>query len=62
MSDLEAAVAQAAAVFESLGIPYILIGLAVSVWGEPRATIDADFMVWTGLGVSSTQVAGRGAR
>ena len=48
MSDLEAAVAQAAAVFESLGIPYMLIGgLAVSVWGEPRATIDADFTVWT---------------
>ena len=48
MSDLEAAVAQAAAVFESLGIPYMLIGgLAVSAWGEPRATIDADFMVWT---------------
>ena len=48
MSDLEAAVAQAAAVFETLGIPYMLIGgLAVSVWGEPRATIDADFTVWT---------------
>ena len=39
---------KAAAVFESLGIPYMLIrGLAVSVWGEPRATIDADFTVWT---------------
>ena len=22
-------------------------GLAVSVWGEPRATLDADFTVWT---------------
>ena len=48
MNDLEAAVGQAAAVFESLGIPYMLIGgLAVSAWGEPRATLDADFMVWT---------------
>ena len=48
MNDLEAAVGQAAAVFESLGIPYMLIGgLAVSVWGEPRATLDADFAVWT---------------
>ena len=48
MNDLEAAVGQAAAVFESLGIPYMLIGgLAVSAWGEPRATLDADFTVWT---------------
>ncbi len=48
MNDLEAAVGQAAAAFESLCIPYMLIGgLAVSVWGEPRATLDADFTVWT---------------
>jgi len=48
MNDLEAAVGEAAAVFESLGIPYMLIGgLAVSAWGEPRATLDADFTVWT---------------
>ena len=47
MNDLEAAVGEAAAAFESLGIPYMLIGgLAVSAWGEPRATLDADFTVW----------------
>ncbi len=47
MTPLEAAVGEAAAVLESLSIPYMLIGgLAVSLWGEPRATLDADLTVW----------------
>jgi len=35
---------------EDQGIEYMLIGgLAVGVWGEPRATVDIDFLVATGL-------------
>ncbi len=35
---------------EDQGIEYMLIGgLAVGIWGEPRATVDIDFLVATGL-------------
>ncbi len=35
---------------EDQGIEYMLIGgLAVSIWGEPRATADIDFLVALGL-------------
>jgi hypothetical protein len=48
MSDLEGGVAEVASVLESLSLPYMLIGgLAVSVWGEPRSTLDSDWVVWT---------------
>jgi predicted nucleotidyltransferase len=47
MTPLESAVAEVAGVLESLSVPYMLIGgLAVSIWGEPRATLDADWLVW----------------
>lgn len=47
MTPLESAVVEAASVFDSLAIPHMLIGgLAVAVWGEPRATLDADWLVW----------------
>ncbi|OGW39589.1 MAG: hypothetical protein A2Y97_12000 [Nitrospirae bacterium RBG_13_39_12] len=35
---------------EDQGIEYMLIGgLAVGIWGEPRATVDIDFLVAIGL-------------
>lgn len=47
MTALEAAVVEAASALEALSIPYMLVGgLAVSLWGEPRATLDADLVVW----------------
>ena len=47
MSDLEGGVAEVASVLESVSLPYMLIGgLAVSVWGEPRSTLDSDWTVW----------------
>jgi hypothetical protein len=47
MTPLEAAVVEVASVLESLSVPYMLIGgLAVSIWGEARATLDADFSLW----------------
>ena len=47
MTSLEAAVVEVASVLESLPLPYMLIGgLAVSLWGEPRATLDVDVTIW----------------
>jgi predicted nucleotidyltransferase len=47
MTKLEAAVVEVASFLEERHIPYMLIGgLAVSVWGEVRATLDADFSLW----------------
>src|SRR5450432_1462538 len=47
MSKLESAVVEVASYLEERSIPYMLIGgLAVSVWGEARATLDADFSLW----------------
>jgi predicted nucleotidyltransferase len=47
MTKLEAALAEVARELGALGIPYALIGgLAVSLWGEPRATLDIDITVW----------------
>jgi predicted nucleotidyltransferase len=47
MTKLEAAVVEVASFLEERSIPYMLIGgLAVSVWGEARATLDADFSIW----------------
>jgi hypothetical protein len=47
MTNLEAAVIEVASLLEELSIPYMLIGgLAVSVWGEARSTLDADFSLW----------------
>lgn len=47
MTELESAVVETTSVLEALRIPYILIGgLAVSMWGEPRATVDIDLALW----------------
>ncbi len=47
MTELEEALGELASALESLGVPYALIGgLAVSVWGEARATLDVDLAVW----------------
>jgi hypothetical protein len=47
MSNLDAALAEAAEALEACSISYILIGgLAVAVWGEPRSTLDVDLSVW----------------
>ncbi len=46
MTKLEAALAEVASGLDGLQIPYALIdGLAVSLWGEPRATLDIDVTV-----------------
>jgi hypothetical protein len=47
MTKLEAALVEVASLPDELSIPYMLIGgLAVSIWGEVRATLDADFSLW----------------
>jgi len=47
MTKLEAALLEISGLLEELAIPYMLIGgLAVTVWGEARATLDADFSLW----------------
>ena len=47
MTALEGALLEVASALESLSIPYMLIGgLAVSLWGEARATLDADVLIW----------------
>ena len=47
MNDLEGSVVEVAALLESLSIPHMLVGgLAVSLWGEARATLDVDWAVW----------------
>jgi len=47
MTKLEAALVEVASMLQDLSIPYMLIGgLAVSIWGEARATLDADFSLW----------------
>jgi len=47
MTQIEEALAEIATILEELRIPYMLIGgMAVSLWGEPRATLDLDFSLW----------------
>jgi hypothetical protein len=47
VTELEAALGELVSALDALGIPYALIGgLAVSVWGEARATLDVDLAVW----------------
>lgn len=47
MTALEAGLVEVTSVLESLSIPNMLIGgLAVSLWGEPRATVDVDLTIW----------------
>lgn len=47
MTDLETGLAELVTALDACQIPYALIGgLAVSLWGEPRATLDIDVTVW----------------
>jgi predicted nucleotidyltransferase len=47
MSKLEEALAELGSLLDSLSVPYMLIGgLAVSMWGVARATLDVDLSVW----------------
>ena len=47
MTDLESALVEIASFLDERQWPYMLIGgLAVAMWGEPRATLDVDVSVW----------------
>jgi len=47
MTSLEEALLEVTSCLEALSIPHMLIGgLAVSLWGEPRATLDIDLSLW----------------
>jgi hypothetical protein len=47
MTPLESALLEVAGAMDRLRIPYMLIGgLAVSLWGEPRSTLDVDVTIW----------------
>lgn len=47
MTPLESALVEVAGVLDWLQVPYMLIGgLAVSLWGEPRSTLDVDVTIW----------------
>jgi hypothetical protein len=63
MTQLEAALVEVASACEALGLPYMLIGgLAVAMWGEPRATLDVDVTVWVEPDGMEAAVAGLCAR
>jgi predicted nucleotidyltransferase len=47
MTALELAVLEVTGALEQVGVPYMLIGgIAVSLWGEPRSTLDVDVTIW----------------
>ena len=47
MASLEDALFRLADFLDGVKIPYMIIGgMAVAVWGEPRATIDLDVTIW----------------
>ena len=47
MTQLERALVEITVLLDELDVPYMLIGgLAVSLWGEPRATLDVDLSLW----------------
>ncbi len=47
MTALESALWEVTAALERLKVRYMLIGgLAVSLWGEPRSTLDVDVTIW----------------
>ena len=47
MTQLEIALVEITSFLDRSGLPYMLIGgLAVAMWGEPRATLDVDLSVW----------------
>ena len=59
MTPLEAALVEVGAALDSLSVPHVLIGgLAVSLWGEPRATLDLDLLVWVERQDLESSIAG----
>ncbi len=49
MNEMFQAAADAASLFERLGVPYVLVGgVAAIVYGEPRSTLDVDFAAHLG--------------
>jgi Nucleotidyl transferase AbiEii toxin, Type IV TA system len=47
MTELESALVEIASFLDEMQWPYMLIGgLAMALWGEPRATLDVDVSVW----------------
>lgn len=47
MTRLEAALLEVTALLDELQLDHMLIGgLAVALWGEPRATLDVDLTLW----------------
>jgi hypothetical protein len=47
VNNLTAALLEVSSLLERLSVPHMLIGgLAVALWGEPRATLDVDFTIW----------------
>lgn len=47
MTPLERDLVTCVGLLESKSVPYMVVGgLAVAVWGEPRATLDIDITVW----------------
>lgn len=47
MTQLESALLEITSILDDLRVPYVLIGgLAVSLWGEPRSTLDIDLSLW----------------
>lgn len=63
MTQLESALLEVTSVLDELGVPYMLIGgLAVSLWGEPRATLDIDLSLWVEPGEFESVIAALSAR
>ena len=55
MTELESALVEVASLLEEIGLPYMLIGgLAVALWGEPRATLDVDVSVFARADIIDT--------
>jgi hypothetical protein len=53
MTLIETAILELAGLLEDLRLGYMIIGgVAVALWGEPRATLDVDIVVW----VESTEL------
>jgi hypothetical protein len=58
MTIFEAALLEMTALLDELHFNYMLIGgLAVALWGEPRATLDVDLTIWVEAGQLDATVA-----
>ena len=63
MTIVEVALLEMATVLDDLQIRYMLIGgVAVGLWGEPRATLDVDLTLWVESGKIKSVLEALGAR